>query len=93
MAEADTIITDDIVERAARALNLEAGRLRGLTFVDDWETLSEGDKGGWRLCARKALEAVQGNLEQQIATWQVRRLRDNGICPTCGHEPAANLMD
>lgn len=87
------IITDAIVERGARALNLEAGRLRGLAFEDDWDKITEGERGGWRLCFRKALEAVQGNIEQRIANDQVRRLRDNGICPTCGHEPAGNLMD
>ena len=87
----DNIITDDIVERAARALNLEAGRLRGLAFEDDWETISEGDKGGWRLCARAALDAVQGNIEQRIANDQVKQMSDNGVCPTCGLEP--NPMD
>lgn len=57
-----SVITDEIVEKAARALNLEAGRLRGLAFEDDWERISEGDRGGWRLCARAALEAVIGDL-------------------------------
>ena len=92
MAATD-IITDDIVERGARALNLEAGRLRGLAFEDDWETISEGDKGGWRLCMRAALTAVLGNIEHRIANEQVRLLRANGVCPTCGAEPGANLMD
>ena len=55
------MIPDEIVETAARALNLEAGRLRGLAFEDDWETITEGERGAWRLCARKALEAVEGD--------------------------------
>jgi hypothetical protein len=66
------IINDETVERAARALNLEAGRLRGLAFEDDWETLTETERGGWRLCARKALEAVQ------------EALQDGRNCPICG---------
>ena len=61
------MIPDEIVEKAARALNLEAGRLRGLTFEDDWESITEGERGGWRLCARAALEAVEGEL------WESRR--------------------
>ena len=56
------MIPDDIVEKAARALNLEAGRLRGLTMDDDWETITEGERGGWRLCARAALESVEGDF-------------------------------
>jgi hypothetical protein len=56
------MIPDEIVEKAARALNLEAGRLRGLAFEDDWETITEGERGAWRLCARAALEAVEEYL-------------------------------
>jgi hypothetical protein len=56
------MIPDEIVEKAARALNLEAGRLRGLTMEDDWDSITEGERGGWRLCARKALEAVEGDF-------------------------------
>ena len=52
-------ITDHLVEAAARAANLEAGRQRGLTFEDDWGTLTEQERGGWRLLMRRALEAVQ----------------------------------
>lgn len=55
-------ITDAVVEKAARALNLEAGRLRGFTFEDDWEKITEGERGQWRCCARAALEAVKGDL-------------------------------
>lgn len=57
------MITDEIVEKAARALNYEAGRLRGLTFTDDWETITEGERGSWRLCARAALEAVEDDMK------------------------------
>ena len=57
------IITDEMVEKAARALNLKAGELRGLAFEDDWETITEGERGGWRMCARAALEAVQEDTD------------------------------
>ena len=52
------IIPDEQVEAAARACNLEAGRQRGFTFKDDWHTLTEQERGGWRLVARAALEAA-----------------------------------
>ena len=61
------MIPDEIVETAARALNLEAGRLRGLTMDDDWETITEGERGGWRLCARAALESVEGDFLLWVA--------------------------
>jgi hypothetical protein len=48
-------MTDKMVERAARAANLEAGRQRGLAFEDDWNTLTEQERGGWRLVARATL--------------------------------------
>jgi hypothetical protein len=52
-------ITDEIVEKAGRAMNLEAGRLRGLAFEDDWNEITEGERGQWRCVARAALEAVK----------------------------------
>lgn len=48
-------VTDALVDKHARAMNLEAGRQRGLTFEDDWDTLTEQERGGWRLVARSAL--------------------------------------
>ena len=55
------LTVDDVcVETAARALNLDAGRQRGLTVEDDWDTLTEQERGGWRQCARAALWAVTG---------------------------------
>lgn len=62
MTKKEAMIPDKVVERAARALNLEAGRLRGLTYKDDWDTITEGERGGWRLCARAALEAVEEDV-------------------------------
>ena len=50
---------EELVEAVARALNFEAGRQRGLTFEDDWDTLTEQERGGWRLCARAALHAYR----------------------------------
>jgi hypothetical protein len=47
-----------MTERAARAMNLEAGRLRGLAFEDDWDEITETERGGWRLCARSGLVAA-----------------------------------
>lgn len=52
------VIAEEIVECAARAANLEAGRQRGLAFEDDWHTLTEQERGGWRLVARAALTAA-----------------------------------
>lgn len=49
---------NESVERVARALNLEAGRQRGLTLEDDWDDLTEQERGGWRLCARAAIDAL-----------------------------------
>lgn len=58
-SERNRAVGDELlVERVARALNLEAGRQRGLAFEDDWETLTEQERGGWRLCARAGLEAA-----------------------------------
>lgn len=51
-------ISDDVIEIAARAANLEAGRQRGFTFEDDWGTLTEQERGGWRLVARAVLAAA-----------------------------------
>lgn len=51
-------VTDEMVERAARAANLDAGRQRGLAFEDDWQTITEQERGGWRLVARAALVAA-----------------------------------
>lgn len=61
----DTVI-DEIVEKTARALNLEAGRLRGLAFEDDWETLTETERGGWRLCARGGLRAALKTVDEHL---------------------------
>jgi uncharacterized Zn finger protein (UPF0148 family) len=51
-------VTDEMVERAARAANLDAGRQRGLAFEDDWEDITEQERGGWRQVARAALTAA-----------------------------------
>lgn len=58
----DLVITDEIVECGARAANLEAGRQRGLAFEDDWDTLTEQERGGWRLVIRASLEAIAKEL-------------------------------
>lgn len=47
-----------MVELAARAMNLEAGRQRGMAFDDDWDEITEQERGGWRLCARAGLAAA-----------------------------------
>lgn len=56
-----------VVERVARSLNLEAGRQRGLTDVDDWHTLTEQERGGWRRCARAAVAAMTPGTAPDVA--------------------------
>ena len=58
-------ITDELVEAGARAANLEAGRQRGFTFEDDWGTLTEQERGGWRLVARAVLDAALVRKDEQ----------------------------
>jgi hypothetical protein len=55
-----TELNDATIERAARAMNLEAGRQRGLAFEKDWDDLTEQERGDWRLCARAGLVAGVG---------------------------------
>lgn len=42
----------------ARAANHEAGRQRGLTDRDDWEEITEQERGGWLLLAGAVLDAL-----------------------------------
>jgi hypothetical protein len=60
----DALLSDEAIERAARAMNLDAGRQRGLAFEDDWDEITEQERGGWRLCARAALSAALPGEEQ-----------------------------
>ena len=56
---------DAAMEAMARAMNLEAGRQRGLTFEDDWHKLTEQERGGWRLCARAAAKALAAHMRTE----------------------------
>lgn len=67
-------VTDAVVERAARAANLEAGRQRGLATVDDWDYLTEQERGGWRLVARAVINAI----EQRPPQPRCSKCRDTG---------------
>jgi hypothetical protein len=49
---------EEQVEKLARELNLEAGRQRGWTDVDDWEYITEQERGGWRNMAKTAIAAL-----------------------------------
>lgn len=49
-------------------------------WVEKWTTSSGKE------AMRAALEAVEGNFEQKAANDTVRRLREEGRCPTCGAE-------
>lgn len=79
------MITDKMIEAAARAANLEAGRQRGLTDKDDWHEITEQERGGWRLVARAALEAVATGTEvifmrdQEIFSFVVGRNSYNSM--------------
>ena len=44
----------------ARALNVEAGRQMGLVVEDDWETITDREREGWRTCAAAAQAALDG---------------------------------
>ena len=58
---------DTLVETCARAANLEASKQRGLPsrFEDDWETLTEQERGGWRHIAYAVLEAERDALMKE----------------------------
>lgn len=50
---------DALADRIARAANLSAGQQRGLAgWEDDWDTITEQERGGWRILARACVEAV-----------------------------------
>lgn len=72
-------ISDETIEIAAVALNLEAGRQRGLALEDDWHTITEQERGGWRLCARSALMSLALIKGNQMGLTQVD---DNELAAT-----------
>lgn len=51
--KAPDAVSEDAVERVARALNAEACRQRGLNDPDDWSIVTEQERGAWRLMAPK----------------------------------------
>lgn len=52
-------ITEDLLIEIARGMNLEAGRQRGLTEEDDWDTITEQERGAWLLMAKAAVAAME----------------------------------
>ena len=50
---------EELVDRIARAANLSAGQQRGLAgWEDDWDIITEQERGGWRILARACVEAM-----------------------------------
>lgn len=57
----DSMLSQEYEETAARALSLK------LTDEDNWETLPEQERAGWRQCARAALRAVVSAVSPETA--------------------------
>ena len=71
---------EEQVEKLARELNLEAGRQRGWTDVDDWEYITEQERGGWRNMAKTAIAA--------LLPLEVTDRGGNVSCGRCGQRMA-----
>lgn len=49
------------------------------------EMLTELENRGWVLVRASELPPSVATIEQRLENESVHRLRDTGICPTCGH--------